>query len=276
MFLALAALLLAPPALAGAEGAIVYTEVDNDPLSLDRWLPEGDGPFPGVLIIHGGGWKYGDLRQGVEPAALAAAAAGLVAVSPNYRLSEEAPWPAQLDDVACALRWMRSNAEALRLDPDRIAVAGHSAGGHLALMLAEAPEREPPATCAHHADGTVQSAVSVAGPSDMQTFYDATLWWGRKMTRELLGLSAFASPKKLARQLASASPLSYLDAVGPPVLQVVGAEDPLVPGAVAAAYDAALRRVGRTSRVVTVPGAGHNDVNRVEHWLSQVLEDLRP
>ena len=254
-----------------AEGPITYAQVDGRALTLDRWLPDRPGPHPGVLLIHGGGWKYGDLYHGITESAVAAAAAGLVVVSPNYRLSTEALWPAQRDDVACALRWMKVHADELDLDPTRIAAVGHSAGGQLALMLAEAPELGPPAWCDSQADGQVQAAVSMAGPSDMVTFYADTLRFGRRVTRDLLGLSC---RRVTPQALEKASPLSWVDAAGPPVLQVVGGTDALVPGVVAASYDAALRRVGRESLVVTVPDAGHNDINRADLWLDWVSRHL--
>ncbi len=257
-----------------AEGPVVYAEVGGHALTLDVWRPEGEGPHPGVLILHGGGWKYGDLYENVEPQARAAAAAGLVAVSANYRLSTEAIWPAQVDDVGCALRWVRAHAGELALDPDRIGVVGHSAGGHLALMLAEEPERPAPAGCPSQAGAEVQAAASIAGPSDLRAFYEATRWWGRKMARELLGLSPSASRRRLARALSSASPAERVDAQGPPVLQVVGAEDPLVPPSVIHAYDQRLQAAGRESAVQEIPGGGHNDVNRVELWLPWMLDVL--
>ncbi len=259
-----------------AEGPVVYAEVEGRALTLDRWLPAGEGPHAGVLILHGGGWKYGDLYEGVEPQARAAAAAGLVAVSANYRVSTEAIWPAQLEDARCALRWMKGNAQDLRLDPERVAVVGHSAGGHLALMLAETTEVAAPSWCPSQGDGAVRAAVSVAGPSDFARFYAVTHWWGQKMARELLGLSRFASARKVAARLAEADPLQQVDAVGPPVLQIVGGVDPLVPGEIAAAYDAALRTAGRQSAVLTFPDLGHNDVNQAERWLPWVLQELNP
>lgn len=264
------ALLLLSRALA-AEGPVVYAERDGRPLTLQVWSPQGDGLHAGVLLLHGGGWKYGDLTEGVEDQARAAAAAGLVAVSANYRLSTEAVWPAQIDDAACALRWMRTNAAALSLDPQRVAVVGHSAGGHLALMLAEDPERA--GDCPLPADA-VAAVASLAGPSDFARFYSSTLWWGRKMARELLGWTRAQGWRAEAATFADVSPLSFIDPEGPPVLQVVGGEDPLVPGAVAASFDAALRAAGRDSVVRTVPDAGHNDLNNAEIWLPWVLREL--
>lgn len=260
-----------------AEGPIPYTTAGGRALTLDVWRPEGPGPRAGVLLIHGGGWKYGDLYEGLAGQAEAAAAAGLVVVSPNYRLSTEAPWPAQREDVACALAWTRAHAGELELDPDRIAAVGHSAGGQLALMLAEAPELGVAEGCGAGglgAPGAVAAAVSLAGPSDMALFYAETAWWGRKMARELLKLPLTAGADRVAAALRIASPLSYVDALGPPVLQVVGGADPLVPGAIAASFDRALRAAGRASEIVTVPEAGHNEVNRVELWLPWALRQL--
>lgn len=258
----------------GAEGPTVYATVGGQALTLDVWEPAGAGPHPGVMLIHGGGWKYGDLYEGLREQAEAAAAAGLVVVSPNYRRSTEAVWPAQREDVACALRWMKGHADSLGLDPGRIAAVGHSAGGQLALTLGEAPELEPPAWCEAHADGALAAVVSLAGPADMEVFYQETLWWGRKMARELLGLSPLVSERAAAEATRAASPKRWVGPDGPAVLQVVGGEDQLVPGAVAASFDATLRAAGRSSEVRTVPEAGHNDVNRVELWLPWVLERL--
>ncbi len=248
-----------------AEGPTIYSIVDGHRLTLDVWRPEGPGPHGGVLLIHGGGWKYGDLYEGLTEQAQAAAAAGLVVVSANYRLSSEAPWPAQREDLSAALAWTRAHAASLDLDPDRIAAVGHSAGGQLALMLSEAP---------FQADGALAAVVSLAGPSDLALFYAETSWWGRKMTRELLNLPVRAGVQRASDALNGASPLTYVHAHGPPVLQVVGGEDPLVPGVVAASFDQALRAAGRSSEVLIVPGAGHNDVNRVDLWLPWVLRQL--
>lgn len=92
-------------------------------------------PRQAVLVIHGGGWQYMS-RHDVAPLARAIAERGLVAVAPDYRLSPVAPWPAQLRDCEAAVAWVASNAESLGVDAAKIGVAGGSAGGHLAAMLA--------------------------------------------------------------------------------------------------------------------------------------------
>lgn len=117
------------------------------PLELDLWLPpiaEGPAPrpFPAVVFLHGGGWRQGS-RHGAGPAYAGAtphpfelvARAGIAVASVDYRLSGEATFPAQLHDAKAAVRWLRSRAGDVGVDPDLIAAWGESAGGHLALLL---------------------------------------------------------------------------------------------------------------------------------------------
>ena len=103
-------------------------------LHADVYRPaEGNGA--GVLMIHGGGWRMGS-KDMMPPQATALARAGFTCAAIEYRLTPEAPWPAQIHDVKAALRWFRANAYLLAVDSDKIAVSGNSAGGHLALLLA--------------------------------------------------------------------------------------------------------------------------------------------
>lgn len=98
--------------------------------------PAAEGLRPGVLLVHGGAWKLGS-RQQLKGYGFLIGRQGFVCVASEYRLSEEAGWPAQLHDVKAAIRWMRANAAELRLDPDRIAIMGASSGGQIALVAAE-------------------------------------------------------------------------------------------------------------------------------------------
>ncbi|MEV5848409.1 alpha/beta hydrolase [Streptomyces sp. NPDC051985] len=107
-----------------------------------------DGPLPGVLFIHGGGFVMGSIRQFDAMTTRIAAEVGAVVVSVEYRLAPENPFPAGLEDCFAALTWMVKSATELRLDPDRVAVAGESAGGGLAAALALlARDRGGPALC---------------------------------------------------------------------------------------------------------------------------------
>ena len=132
-------------------------------------------PRPAIVVIHGGGWIEGDKssfasrEHGVPGNIVDFAALGFVAVTINYRLAGEAPFPAALDDCKCAVRWLRAHAKDYHLDPEHIGAFGNSAGGHLALLLGMAGK-----DARLEGDGTyqdqsslVQAVVSDSGPIDL-------------------------------------------------------------------------------------------------------------
>lgn len=116
------------------KGGVVYRKTDDYELKCDVYIPEGDGPFPAILAVHGGAWRSGTkflmLRH-----AWRMAQAGYVVVAINYRHAPEYPFPAQVHDCKHAVRWMRANASQHKIDPNRIGGFGYSAGGHLVSML---------------------------------------------------------------------------------------------------------------------------------------------
>src|SRR5262249_26300578 len=106
----------------------------GDPRVGDVYRPDGYGPRPAVLVIHGGSWRSGK-RSEMAKFARGFANAGYVVYNVDYRLAPEHRFPAQLDDVRAAFAWLHDHAHELAADPDRIAVMGYSAGAHLALLL---------------------------------------------------------------------------------------------------------------------------------------------
>lgn len=117
-----------------------YYDIAYDTLSqsqkLDLYLPEtGEGPFPLIMFIHGGGWSAGDKADGQERAWVTLREKGYAVASINYRLSGEAPHPSGIIDCKTALRYLKSHADEYHVKADRVAVAGDSAGGHYALMV---------------------------------------------------------------------------------------------------------------------------------------------
>lgn len=108
----------------------------SETLKLNITLPnEGEGPFPTIVFFHGGGWLIGDKNHVQTQSVYRLLYAGYAVVSVNYRLSDEAKWPANLHDCKAAIRFLRANGNKYQLDTTRIGVVGNSAGGHLAAML---------------------------------------------------------------------------------------------------------------------------------------------
>ena len=153
-----------------------YTYCDNGGIAETLNVYEPSSPprsTPAVVDIHGGGWVSGDanLQPGtvdwdVEPALVGK---GWVFVSINYRLAPSSPWPAQLEDAKCAIRFLRANAPALHIDPNRIGVIGASAGGHLASMLGLTGDGQSQFDVGRYLDqsSAVEAVVDEYGPTDL-------------------------------------------------------------------------------------------------------------
>ena len=235
-----------PPDSIVFEPDVPYKQVDGKALRMDYARPKaGDGPFPMVLFIHGGGWRAGDkamFRDGV----FGVAQQGCAAASVQYRFAPEHPFPAQLDDVKDAVRYIREHAAEWKVDPDRIGVMGGSAGGHLALLLATTGDEDGDA----RPSAAVKAAVSIAGPTDLTRPYpDAS----RAMVEDLLG------PARKADRAAqeAASPRFHLDAGDAPVLLIHGTKDELVPYDQATAFEEACKKAGVAAELFTIPDGGH-------------------
>ncbi|MGI9516830.1 MAG: alpha/beta hydrolase fold domain-containing protein [Pirellulaceae bacterium] len=115
-------------------GGIVYRTGEDYRLTLDVYVPEGEGPFPAVLAVHGGSWRSGTKLNWFRHARRIARA-GFVVVAINYRHAPEFQFPAQIHDCKAAVRWMRTNAATYKIDAERIGAVGYSAGGHLVALL---------------------------------------------------------------------------------------------------------------------------------------------
>lgn len=192
--------------------------------------------LPAVLLVHGGGWRGGS-RQGQRGIACRYASAGYVAVTIGYRLTGEAPFPACIDDVVAAARWVRANANELGIDPQRIGALGHSAGGHLVCMLALA---EPNGGFApgflENVSGRVNAVVATAAPTDLVRWEEDRGNSGGTFFKE----GALEVRAELARRC---SPLTYVDSSAPPTLLLHGSADRTVPAVQSERLVAALRAV---------------------------------
>ncbi len=112
----------------------VYAERDSGPLKADLYVPQGEGPFPAMIIIHGGAWATGTKEQ-LAGVAKALARLGYTSAAISYRLAPQHQFPAQIYDCQAAVRWLRANAAKYKIDPDRIGGYGYSAGGELVALL---------------------------------------------------------------------------------------------------------------------------------------------
>jgi len=166
------------PALAGADSKgyevlhdRTYAERSSGPLKGDLYLPDTDVPAPVVVMIHGGGWRNGGVDD-MARFARRVAEAGFAVFNITYRLAPEHKFPAQLEDVRAAVRWLRSSAAVYNIDPDRIGAWGYSAGAHLAMLLGAVGD-----DALNDAGPTAPSArvavvVAGAGPTDLREYPD--------------------------------------------------------------------------------------------------------
>jgi acetyl esterase/lipase len=236
-----------------AEQDIVYTKLGATELKLDLARPaDGKGPFPGILVIHGGAWRGGN-KADVSPILPEFARHGYVAVSPQYRLCPRETFPVQVHDVKAAVRWMKTNASKYRIDPNRIGAIGFSAGGHLAMMLGvTGPEDGLEGEVASGApDSRVKAVVNYFGPADLgaKDFPDIS----KPLVRDFLG----ASPQEKPELAAKASPRTYVSQDDAPILTFQGTKDPLVPFTQAIGLAEAMTAAGVPGRVELLVGAQH-------------------
>ena len=223
---------------------IPYATNSHPRQTLDLYLPEGawSQPVPLIVWIHGGAWKLGT-KDWINVKHLVHE--GYAIASIDYRMSGDAPFPAQIQDCNSALNFLLENAGRYGLDKNRVFIGGASAGGHLALMLGLARDEKE-----FNADPGFRprAILDFFGPSDMVAFPP-----GEDITR-LLGASASESPDKAMR----ASPLTYVSKSSAPVLILHGDQDESVPLQQSRALDAAMRKAGAGSELLIIKGAPHD------------------
>jgi acetyl esterase/lipase len=243
--------------------AIEYERVDGKPLLLDLRLPDDGGLHPVILFLHTGAWITGDRTGGP---AIREAARGYAVASIDYRLAPAYTWPAPLEDCKAAVRWLRANAARYRLDPDRIAVFGASAGGHLAAMLATTaghPEFEGLELGNPQFSSAVKAVIDFYGPTDL-------LQMDAQKLPCYPGLSANASymPPSLLmgcpiqqckEKTATSNPINYIARDTPPFLIMQGQLDCLVPWQQSKILYDALIANGIDATLVLLPTAQHAD-----------------
>lgn len=221
--------------------------------------PAGTANGVGVLLVHGGGWVQGDRSQ-LRGYGILLGRLGYTSVACEYRLADEAPWPAQLHDVKAALRWMRANGAALGIDADKIAVSGNSAGGHLSLMVAGTPDLED-----FEGDGgnpgvgtAVRASIAFYAPTNLAPRVQRGSARPDGEGPELADVVArlFGADRSPAR-IRAASPIAHAKSSFPPTLLVTGNSDSIVaPSETLRMYEA-LVAAGARAEVHVYEGAPH-------------------
>jgi len=261
---------------------LVYGRGGSRDLQLDLFLRrESSERRPAVVYVHGGSWREGDRSQFHRQAAYLASK-GYVGACITYRLSGEAIFPAELEDCKCAVRWLRANAQTYGIDPDKIAVCGASAGGHLASLLGVTSGIEALEGNGGHAgfSSGVRLVVAFNGVFDLAQTSQA----GATQTEyigKFLGATLADNPEIYKK----ASPVTYVNNNSPPHLLLHGTEDTLVPIAHARAMVKKLKDTGVKVEVFEAEGAIHGFFNhpplfepalkRLEKFLDENLRNSK-
>jgi acetyl esterase len=227
---------------------VVYARAGGMELTLDASIPDGAGPFPAAVLVHGGGWVAGDKQEYITYIFEPLSKAGFAWFSINYRLAPQYKFPAPADDVLQAIRYVRENARKYNIDPKRIALIGESAGGHLVSYVGA----RYPAT-------GVAAVVSLYGIHD---FITAAMEW-KPFPHEVLDLIGIKQVNaETAPLLIKASPVIYVSKDSPPFLLIHGSKDEDVPYDQSVEMCDRMKEVGARCDLVTVPGAPHG----MDHW----------
>ncbi|MFI5156675.1 MAG: alpha/beta hydrolase fold domain-containing protein, partial [Chitinophagales bacterium] len=227
----------------------------------------GNGPFPVILAIHGGAFKMGDKASGEITPMLEGLTRGYALVSINYRMSGEAKAPKLIQDVKAAIRWIRANAKQFKLNPDKIAAWGSSAGGHLSSLAGTSGginELEDLSLGNPNQSSRVQAVVDWFGPINFLTMDDQFAMLGVKGMEH----STPNSPESevIGKQIINAeaevkafSPATYITKDDPPFLVEHGSKDPLIPYLQSTVFVNQLYEVLGKNKVsfVLLEGEGH-------------------
>jgi acetyl esterase/lipase len=246
------------------ERGVLYDTIDQYKLYLDVARPKEGGPYPCVVMFHGGAWMGGnrkDLSVGgktkdgtVAPSIMERVASrGYVAVSASYRLAPKYQFPAQIQDARAAVRFLRANAKEYGIDRDKFAACGFSAGAHLALLLGLSDKVDGWDAGSNLGESSrVQCVVDFFGPTDL-SLYSRSPGLEDGYMVPVFGKACKTDPEVYKK----ASPMTYASKNAPPVLLIHGTFDLIVPVIHSENLEQKLKDTGASAELITVRGMGH-------------------
>lgn len=273
----------AAPAAAGVDllSNVDYVGKGNPRQQLDILVPKDRATKkrPLVVFIHGGGWLAGSKTDGMGVIRTIAASGDYVAASINYRLTQEAGWPAQIFDCKAAIRFLRGNADKYGIDPDHIGVMGMSAGGHLVSVLGTSggvSSLEGDLGSFPKESSRVQCVVNFFGPSNFLTFYGPDTTTAKIRDANMIGALLGKEEEEVLVNAKSASPVTWITKDDAPFFTAHGTKDDLVPYAQAEEINESLGKAGVETHLIEMTGAGHGfaseDLNaRIKLFLDKHL-----
>lgn len=242
----------AQPSPSREERDVTYCIMDGVELKMDIYRPQGStAPTPALLYVHGGGWTGGDKRSGagtLDTAELVAR--GYLVAAVNYRLAPQYTFPAMIEDVKCAVRFLRANAEKYQINPDKIGAWGGSAGGHLVALLGTADETADWDVGPYlEQSSRVQAVVDMFGPTDLTVPFEGS---NPRLMEQVFGTS-----DRNSETLKRASPVTWVSSDDSPFLILHGERDPLVPVSQSKIFYEKLQAANVPATLVIVKNAGH-------------------
>jgi len=227
----------------------VYIERESGPLAMDLYVPEGAGPFPGMLVVHGGAWHMGTRTQ-FAMTAMELARHGYTTASISYRLAPQHKFPAQIHDCQAAVRWLRQHAGEFKINPARIGGYGYSAGGQLVALLGALDDDDlrEAGVPTDAPSSRLQAILAGAAPCDFRVLLPES----RRLAYWLGG-----TPASHPETYRNASPAHFVTADDPPMFFFHGGQDDLVPIDSPRRMVQRLVAVGVTAEMFTLPSSGH-------------------
>lgn len=236
------------------ERDVTYCTGGGTSLKMDVYYPQGgSGLTPAVLYVHGGGWSSGSKTAGAGAETISALVAkGFLVAAVDYRLAPQNKWPAQIEDVKCAVRYLRANAAKYSIDPNNIGAYGGSAGGHLVAMLGVTDGDEGFEGTGGWAgvSSRVQAVVDMFGPTDLTVQFEGA--------NQGTITNVFGAQTRPSEILTNASPVTWVSADDPAFLILHGEKDTLVPLAQSQKLHDRLTAAGVDATLMVVKNAGHS------------------